>query len=78
MNGVVNLEAEISWNDVTESKLSRVVCIYIRDKLNAGGRCLSAVTAIGSCEGCMKFRELSGVSPIVWKEMVSEDEREGV
>ena len=26
--------------------------------------------------GCMKFRELSG--GIVWKEMVSENEREGV
>ena len=37
-----------------------VNCVYLGDKLNAGGGCLSAVTARVRV-GWMKFRELNGV-----------------
>ena len=57
VNGVVNREAETGLNDGIERVESFV---YLGDKLNAGGGCLSAVTARVRV-GWMKFRDLSGV-----------------
>ena len=56
-NGVTIREAETGLNDGIEKVKSFV---YLGDKLNAGGGCLSAVTA-RVCVGWVKFRELSGM-----------------
>ena len=71
-NGVVNREAETGLNDVIERVES---FMYLMNKFNAGGGRLSAVPARIRV-GWMKLRELR--DGIVWKEVVSEDVREGV
>ena len=73
VNDVVNREAETGLNDDGIERVEIFVCLGA--KLKAGGGCLSAVT-VRVQVGLMKFRELSG--GIVWKETVSEDERDGV
>jgi hypothetical protein len=57
VNGKICKEAETGLNDGIERVESFV---YLGDKLNAGGGCLSAVTARVRV-GWMKFKELSGV-----------------
>ena len=71
VNGVVNREARTGSNECIERVESFV---YIGDKLSAGEGCLSAVTA-----RVRGVDEIQGVEwGLVWKEMVSEDEKEGV
>ena len=61
VNHMVNrIKAETGLSYVNERMESFV---YLGDKFNAGGGCLSAVTARVSVRW-MKFRELSGVVPI--------------
>ena len=57
VNGVTIREAEKGLNEGIEKVESFV---YLGDKLNAGGGCLSAVT-VRVRVGWMKFRELSGI-----------------
>ena len=57
VNGVLDMGKEESMNCGVERVDSFV---YLGNKLNAGGGCLSAVTARVRV-GCMKFRELSAV-----------------
>ena len=57
VNGVLNRVAEKDLNDGIERVKSYV---YLEDKLNADGGCLSTVTARVRV-GWMKFRDLSGV-----------------
>jgi hypothetical protein len=57
VNGMINREAVMGLNDGIERVEGYV---YLGDKLNAGGGCLSAVTARARV-GRMKFRELNGV-----------------
>lgn len=57
VSGVIDMEAQLGLNDGIERVESFV---YLGDKLNAGGGCLSAVMARVRV-GWMKFRELSGV-----------------
>ena len=72
VNGVVNREAETGLNGVIGSVESFV---YLRDRFNLGGGCLSVVMA----RVRVRWMKIQGIEwGIVWKQMVSEDEREGV